>query len=1406
MKSLTIKGIALFMLLLIASLLSPTDMSASPKITDSTDFYILYSDNLNDGSGADLFITSLNNTYGTVSIPGIGFSQGFSVLANTITTVDIPLAAEVQGSNVIANLGIRITANDDITVYFLNPGEAVYSNDAYVALPVQALGTEYIVMAWPDTIPARGYSVADGPSELAIVSPFDGTSVTIIPSITTGIRSAGVPYNITLNQFETYTLQNDDAYEDLTGTIIQSTAPVAVFSGNRCADIPAGYGWCDHLVEQMVPTSNWGKSFVTIPMVGRSGGDYLRILASVDGTTVNINGPTVASLDQLKPSGDLNELHNNDDPSRGAKGKSNTKPAIKFPDDQIKTTVSQNLARGEFYELLITGPVEITADKPILAAQFGTGQDFGGLGDPLMMLLSPSEQFLPKYTFLTPTTYAANYVSIIAPSAASSSFVLDGTALDSSIFSPINTTTFSGAAIPLSEGSHTISGSQPFAIYVYGFGDYVSYGYPGGIGTNIINPPPPPSHLPIIIVPGLAGTRLVNDEGELWLNVEKMCQDSRDNSWRPKNDYLDVLQLDASGTKPLDPANSHYASVQSSTVIMRASGTCDLGIIGKYPFEFDVYQSIVDYFKGQGYTLGQDLFLFGYDWRRDIGETASQLDALVESARKGGKVNLVAHSMGGLVSRNYILDSTRANKVEKLVILGTPFLGAPYDFKGLYLGDDFGINKRVHDMGLPGFMWLVNEDKVKQIARNFPGLYEILPSQRFFEVYDGDDEKGYLREDRDINGDGQASGDQDYSNTKKILSSVLNSQLVNKAEQLHSQAFDGFDGGANGVKVYLVVGLGFPTKQKVWFWEKPTWLDLGTEQHTSWRYDNGDGTVLQRSADLHDDNTDFRGDAKVYYIQAEHGVLPQNSHVQQQITSLFAGNPSPVNENIKTSPDAFALDGYWQEVNSPVELHIYDELGNHLGPTPEGTIEYGIKGAQYDVVGHDKSAFIPKGIRYTVVLTGTEQGKFDLRLKDVQGGSIATTALFKDIPVNADNTAKVSLDPADNYVMSLDRTNDGVPDENIPPNAILDPIQSQDTVPPTTTISVTPSGNDFLIELIAADNPGGSGIERIEYTIDGGATVHMYSGPFTVNPTEVSVIYAKAIDRAGNEEYPLASATVVSRTNDDFDFATTISGTPYSTTQDTTTATRTATDPNLCRGGSEGPGSASVWYKFVAPQNGTLSVGTVNSSYDTVSAIFTGTRDNLTRVACQDDVNGVRQASVSANVSAGTTYYIEIADRTLSTSQKNKEGKKAPEIGGSLQLNVDYAPVTTIVSVARAFTTDSNNVIKSQFHRRERIRYFGQLTNSGSIPVTTKVMWEIKGPAPLAYWTGSIAIAPGTSYWYLTAKIRKNAPLGKYKLKVTTDFNGQITTKKKVFYVIGGTAVDVADSAGAQSPILFERK
>ena len=57
--------------------------------------------------------------------------------------------------------------------------------------------------------------------------------------------------------------------EDLTSVVVNSTKPVAVFSGHSCANVPQRVGYCDCMFEQIPPVSELGLTHIAPPIIGR---------------------------------------------------------------------------------------------------------------------------------------------------------------------------------------------------------------------------------------------------------------------------------------------------------------------------------------------------------------------------------------------------------------------------------------------------------------------------------------------------------------------------------------------------------------------------------------------------------------------------------------------------------------------------------------------------------------------------------------------------------------------------------------------------------------------------------------------------------------------------------------------------------------------------------------------------------------------------------------------------------------------------------------------------------------------------------------------------------------------------------------------------------------------------------
>ena len=92
------------------------------------------------------------------------------------------------------------------------------------------------------------------------------------------------------------------------------------------------------------------------------------------------------------------------------------------------------------------------------------------------------------------------------------------------------------------------------------------------------------------------------------------------------------------------------------------------------------YDDLIATLDVNHYTPGVDLFTFPYNWRKSNVETALLLKQKIDEVKgicQCEKVDLVAHSMGGLVARQYIQSDDYDQDVDQLIFLGTPHLGAP---------------------------------------------------------------------------------------------------------------------------------------------------------------------------------------------------------------------------------------------------------------------------------------------------------------------------------------------------------------------------------------------------------------------------------------------------------------------------------------------------------------------------------------------------------------------------------------------------------------------------------------------------------------------------------------------------------------------------------------------------------
>jgi hypothetical protein len=153
-----------------------------------------------------------------------------------------------------------------VAVYLMD--RVAHSSDATVLFPTDALGKNYLTLTYKTTLD-EGFKNA---TNLVLIGTHDATRVTITLPFTVAPHAAGAPYDITLNQGDTYQLAASGIGSDLTGASVEADHPIVVYGTHSCTNLPDNYGACDLLLEQLPPLETWGRiSFPCPSPPGRKG-------------------------------------------------------------------------------------------------------------------------------------------------------------------------------------------------------------------------------------------------------------------------------------------------------------------------------------------------------------------------------------------------------------------------------------------------------------------------------------------------------------------------------------------------------------------------------------------------------------------------------------------------------------------------------------------------------------------------------------------------------------------------------------------------------------------------------------------------------------------------------------------------------------------------------------------------------------------------------------------------------------------------------------------------------------------------------------------------------------------------------------------------------------------------------
>ena len=199
-------------------------------------------------------------------------------------------------------------------------------------------------------------------------------------------------------------------------------------------------------------------------------------------------------------------------------------------------------------------------------------------------------------------------------------------------------------------------------------------------------------------------TELLNGDEHICANLERMFGDVGDQF------LTENLSLDENGDSVQD--------INLGSVIKRK--------VALLIFDQNIFEGLEQNLIFSDYELNKSIFYLPYDWRLDLDEAKDLLKQKIEEIKLqtgSSKVDIISHSMGGLLTKAYIKEYGK-DSIDKLIFVGTPHIGAPKSGKVILKGDNFSIP------------WL-RQARIEELALNMPSLHQLLPNQTYFNQFQG---------------------------------------------------------------------------------------------------------------------------------------------------------------------------------------------------------------------------------------------------------------------------------------------------------------------------------------------------------------------------------------------------------------------------------------------------------------------------------------------------------------------------------------------------------------------------------------------------------------------------------------------------------------------------------------------
>ncbi|XP_034219658.1 phospholipase A(1) LCAT3 isoform X2 [Prunus dulcis] len=235
---------------------------------------------------------------------------------------------------------------------------------------------------------------------------------------------------------------------------------------------------------------------------------------------------------------------------------------------------------------------------------------------------------------------------------------------------------------------------------------------------------------PVLLVSGIGGSILHSKRKKLgfdtrvWVRILLADLEFKKKLWsvyNPQTGYTETLDKDTEIVVPGDDYGLYAIDILDPSWFVKC-------IHLKEVYQF---HDMIDMLVGCGYKKGTTLFGYGYDFRQSnrIDKLMEGLKVKLETAYKasgGRKVNIISHSMGGLLVTCFMSlhNDVFLKYVSKWICIACPFQGAPGCINdSLLTGLQFVE-------GLESYFF-VSRWTMHQLLVECPSIYEMLANPKF---------------------------------------------------------------------------------------------------------------------------------------------------------------------------------------------------------------------------------------------------------------------------------------------------------------------------------------------------------------------------------------------------------------------------------------------------------------------------------------------------------------------------------------------------------------------------------------------------------------------------------------------------------------------------------------------------